>query len=100
MLGILVFIWYQQGNTKPNIEIANHIGVDKSAYSKLEKGTRRLTIEELQKMAILFNMTTDSIINFDGDFPKEVFIEDKAAKEQLQLIAQMTKTIDYDFSDD
>jgi len=24
-----------------------------------------------------------------GDFPKEVFIEDKAAQEQLQLIAQL-----------
>ncbi|MCG8386825.1 MAG: helix-turn-helix domain-containing protein, partial [Cytophagales bacterium] len=28
-----------------------YIGVDKSAYSKIEKGARALTIEELQKMA-------------------------------------------------
>ena len=36
------------------IEVATHIGVDKSAYSKIEKGQRALTVEELQKMAQLF----------------------------------------------
>lgn len=42
------------------IEVANHIGVDKSAYSKIEKGLRSLTVEELQKIAQLFNMATSS----------------------------------------
>lgn len=32
------------------IEVATHIGVDKSAYSKIEKGQCALTVEELQKM--------------------------------------------------
>jgi transcriptional regulator with XRE-family HTH domain len=41
------------------IEVATHIGVDKSAYSKIEKGLRALTVDELQKMAQLFNLTTD-----------------------------------------
>ena len=59
------------------VEVAEHINVDKSAYSKIEKGTRNVNIEELQKMAQLFNMTTDHIINFDGKIPKEVTIEDK-----------------------
>jgi transcriptional regulator with XRE-family HTH domain len=62
-----------------------HIGVDKSAYSKIEKGGRALTIDELQKMAQLFNLTTDSIINYDGKMPKEVVIEDKTAVEQIDL---------------
>ena len=39
--------------------LASHIGVDKSAYSKIEKGLRALTVDELQKIAQLFNMTTD-----------------------------------------
>jgi transcriptional regulator with XRE-family HTH domain len=71
------------------IEVANHIGVDKSAYSKVEKGLRSLTVEELQKMAQLFNMTTDQIINYDGKMPKEVVIEDKTAVEQMRLIQQL-----------
>lgn len=71
------------------IEVANHIGVDKSAYSKIEKGTRALAIEELQKMAELFNLTTDQILNYDGGIPKEVVIEDKTAVEQMRLIEQL-----------
>lgn len=35
-------------------------------HSKIEKGTRSITVEELQKMAQLFNMTTDQILNYDG----------------------------------
>jgi transcriptional regulator with XRE-family HTH domain len=71
------------------IEVANHIGVDKSAYSKIEKGLRALNVDELQKMAQLFNMTTDQIINYDGKVPKEVVIEDKTAVEQMRLIQQL-----------
>ena len=71
------------------IEVATHIGVDKSAYSKIEKGSRSITVEELQKMAQLFNMTTDQILNYDGKIPKEVTIEDKTAIEQMQLLQQL-----------
>ena len=73
------------------IEVATHIGVDKSAYSKIEKGMRSLSIEELQKMAQLFNMTTDQVLNYDGKIPKEVIIEDKTVQEQLRLIAQLSE---------
>ncbi|WP_010182964.1 helix-turn-helix domain-containing protein [Aquimarina agarilytica] len=78
----------EQKNLK-QIEVATHINVDKSAYSKIEKGTRAITVEELYKMAQLFNMTTDQIINFDGGIPKEVIIEDKTATEQMQLLQQL-----------
>ncbi|MCB0710454.1 MAG: helix-turn-helix transcriptional regulator [Chitinophagaceae bacterium] len=71
------------------VAVAAHIGVDKSAYSKIEKGQRALTVEELQKMAQLFNMTADQILNYDGNMPKEVVIEDKTAVEQMRLIQQL-----------
>ncbi len=71
------------------IEVANFIGVDKSAYSKIEKGLRAITIDELQKMAQLFNTTTDQIINYDGQIPKEISIEDKNTTEQIRLIQQL-----------
>ncbi|HIP35313.1 MAG TPA: XRE family transcriptional regulator [Crocinitomix sp.] len=71
------------------IEVADYIGVDKSAYSKIEKGTRSLAIEELQKMAQLFNLTTDQILNYDGNIPKEVTIEDKTTIEQMRLLQQL-----------
>jgi len=71
------------------IEVATHIGVDKSAYSKIEKGSRALTVDELQKMAQLFNMATDQVLNFDGKIPKEVVIKDKTTVEQMRLIQQL-----------
>jgi transcriptional regulator with XRE-family HTH domain len=71
------------------IDVAAHIGVDKSAYSKIEKGSRSLTVDEFQKMAKLFNMTTDQIINYDGKMPREIVIEDKTAVEQMKLIQQL-----------
>ena len=71
------------------VEVASHIGVDKSAYSKIEKGLRAIMAEELQKIAQFFNLTTDQIINYDGKVPKEVIIEDKTAVEQIRLIQQL-----------
>lgn len=69
---------------------ANHgLQLDKSAYSKLEKGSRALSVEELQKMAQLLNMTTDQILNYDDKIPKEVVIEDKTTMEQMRIIQQL-----------
>jgi len=79
----------REENNLKQIEVATHIGVDKSAYSKIEKGSRALTVDELQRMAQLFNMTTDQIINYDGKIPKEVVIEDKTTVEQMRLIQQL-----------
>jgi len=69
--------------------VADYIGVDKSAYSKIEKGTRAITVIELQKMAELFAMSVDQILHYDGGIPAEVVIEDKTANEQLRLIQQL-----------
>jgi transcriptional regulator with XRE-family HTH domain len=70
-------------------EVAMHIGVDKSTYSKIEKGTREITVAELQKMAQLFNSSLDQLVNYDGNMPTEVVMEDKNAVEQLRLIQQL-----------
>ena len=48
-----------------------------------------MTVEELQKMAGLFDMTTDQIINYDGEIPKEAVLEDKTPLEQMKLLQQL-----------
>jgi len=71
-------------------EVALHIGVDKSTYSKIEKGLREVTVAELQKLSKLFNLSADEILNYDENIlPKEVVIEDKTTAEQIQLIQQL-----------
>ena len=70
-------------------DVAEHIKVDKSTYSKIEKGTRELTIKELEKVSELFNLTIDQIVKFEGKIPKELTIEDKTTVEQMRLIQQL-----------
>lgn len=71
-------------------EVASHINVDKSTYSKIEKGTREVTVAELQKLTKLFTLNTDQILNYDENLiPKEVVIEDKTIIEQMQLLEQL-----------
>jgi Predicted transcriptional regulators len=71
-------------------EIALHIEVDKSTYSKIEKGLREVTVCELTKIAGLFNMTVDQVINYDENIiPKEITVEDKSVTEQMKLIQQL-----------
>ncbi|WP_212995106.1 helix-turn-helix domain-containing protein [Elizabethkingia argenteiflava] len=71
----------EQKNLK-QIEVAKYIGVDKSAYSKIEKSMRSLAVEELQKVAQLFDMSIDQIINYDSSIPKEIILEDKTELEE------------------
>lgn len=68
-----------------------HINVDKSAYSKIEKGSRNVTVEELQGMATLFGMTMDQVVNYEGIMPQEVTIEDKSMVERVKLIEQLNE---------
>lgn len=50
---------------------------------------REVTVIELQKIAALFNTSIDKVVNFDGDIPKEIILEDKNTVEQMQLIQQL-----------
>lgn len=70
-------------------QVTTELGLDKSSYSKLEKGLREVKVVELQKLSSLFEMTIDQIVNFEGDTPKEITIEDKSAVEQMKLIGQL-----------
>ena len=47
---------------------------------------RRLMVEALFIMKLV---KTNSGVNFDGDFPKEIILEDKNTVEQMQLIQQL-----------
>jgi len=70
-------------------EVTTHLDLDKSAYSKLEKGVREVKVVELIKLSSLFDMSVTDIINYEGDMPSEVTIEDKSAIEQMKLISQL-----------
>lgn len=43
-------------------ELGRKIGLEKSVMNKIENGTRRVSTEELQKLAEVFNVTTDYLL--------------------------------------
>jgi transcriptional regulator with XRE-family HTH domain len=71
-------------------EVALELNLDKSSYSKVEKGMREVKVSELKTLSSLFNMSIDDIINYDeNNTPKEVVLEDKSENEQIKLMNQL-----------
>lgn len=70
-------------------QIAELVHMHRSNYSKVESGERELSIEAVNTVAKYFGMTIDQLVNFDGNIPDEVTVEDKSLIEQVKLIAEL-----------
>ena len=70
-------------------QIAHELGIGYSNYNKMENGAREPSVIELQKLAKLYNITVDELLNPEETTPKEVFIADKTASEQMKLIQEL-----------
>jgi len=70
-------------------EVAVALEIGYSNYNKIENGNREISVKELQRLAEFYSITIDQVVNLDDNIPKEVFIEDKEAREQLQLISEL-----------
>lgn len=69
--------------------MASDLGIGYTNYNKLENGNREPSVKELQLLAKLFDMTVDQILNYEGELPKEVTLEDKPEFERIKLINQL-----------
>jgi transcriptional regulator with XRE-family HTH domain len=69
--------------------IADLIAMHRSNYSRVENGDRDLSIDAIGKIAKYFNMTIDQLVDFEGNIPQEVTIEDKSLVEQVKLIQHL-----------
>jgi len=69
--------------------VAAKVGIGNTNYNKMENDNREPSVIELQKLAKLFHMTVDDILNFEGLIPSEIKVEDKAGFEQVNLINQL-----------
>jgi len=70
-------------------QVAEHINVDKSTYSKIEKSLRDITVIELYKISQLFSMTVDQIITLEDDIPQVITLENETEDERLKLIDKL-----------
>lgn len=70
-------------------QVADLVNMHRSNYSRVEAGDRDLSLDAVNKIARYFGMTIDGLVNFDGNIPDEVTIEDKSLMEQVKLIAEL-----------
>lgn len=70
-------------------QVAAELDIGYTNYNKIENGAREVTVKELQKLAALFDMKVDQILNFEGQIPEEVTLENKSEIEQFKLIQQL-----------
>lgn len=76
------------------VDVARHLGLDRSAYSKTEKGLRNVTVPELQAVAELFGCSMDAVVGYTSGDTIPAMIQtpnyaDASAREQAQLIASL-----------
>ncbi len=72
-------------------EVSSKLGIGYTNYNKIETEVREPSVKELQKIATLYNVSVDQIINLDGEIPKDIFIENEPMVEQLNLLQQLDK---------
>ena len=72
-------------------QVALELNVDQSNYNKIENGKREPSIDLLNKLANLFGVSVDDILNPDKDLPKEITIEDKTTLEKVRLIEELNE---------
>jgi transcriptional regulator with XRE-family HTH domain len=70
-------------------QVAAELGIGYSNYNKMENGQREPSVEELKKLARLFNITVDALLNPEDTTPVEVVIEDKSVSEKVRMIDQL-----------
>jgi len=70
-------------------QIAELVNMHRSNYSRVEAGDRDLSLDAVNKIARYFGITIDGLVNFDGNIPDEVTIQDKSLMEQVKLIAEL-----------
>jgi len=52
----------REKNNLTQTELASRLNVDKSSMSKIEKGTRKVSSDELSQIADIFDVTTDYLL--------------------------------------
>ena len=70
-------------------QVALELGIGYSNYNKMENGAREPSVIELKKLARLYNITVDELLNPEDTTPKEVFIADHSTNEQMKLIQEL-----------
>ncbi|TAF97114.1 MAG: helix-turn-helix domain-containing protein [Cytophagia bacterium] len=71
--------------------MAEKLNMTQSNYTKLERGLTQITIERLEEIAVVFEMSIWSIVNYDGDVTIEKSDIESWRNEVLRLQTKLEK---------
>ena len=82
--------------------IADKLGISTTAYSKMENGETKITLEKLHKIAEIYKTTVQSIIDFELnvnsnvlDYPKNAIGTNPIYHENEKLVEQLQKEVSF-----
>ncbi|HEM3208132.1 TPA: helix-turn-helix transcriptional regulator [Streptococcus suis] len=61
----------REDNDYTQKDVANHLTLTHSAYAKIERGDRQLSVEVLIKLSSLYAVSTDYLLGL-SDYPKRI----------------------------
>ena len=74
-------------------QVAIDVGLDQSNYNKIENGRREPSLEVLQKLSAILDVSLDDLVNpEDSKKPSAVTIEDKTISEKIRLMEQLEES--------
>lgn len=81
-------------------ELGRRLGVDKSVMNKIESGTRKVSTEELTKLADIFDVSTDYLLGKESNPEKKdstllvaTHVDDDLTDKQKQEVQDFIKFI-------
>lgn len=77
-------LWFRRAFEKAGLsqnEVAHRIDMDRSAFSRTLKGTRRIQVEEMKRLAFVLGVTEDEVLRHAGGKSAKVSAGGKASAE-------------------
>jgi transcriptional regulator with XRE-family HTH domain len=70
--------------------VALEVGLDQSNYNKVENGKREPSLEVLQKLSTILDVSIDELLSPENNKkPSIVTVEDKTISEKIRLMEQL-----------
>lgn len=77
-------------------EINEYLNLDKSDYSKIENGERKLNVSTLNKLCLLYNCSPQYILGESDEYsPSKIVFNINKKDVDLNIIAKVNETMNY-----
>ena len=77
-------------------EINEYLNLDKSDYSKIENGERKLNVSTLNKLCLLYNCSPQYILGESDEYsPSKIVFNINKNNVDLNVIAKVNETMNY-----